>query len=232
MPTTRKHRQGHPNVAIAYLRASTEEQHLSPDAQRASIQYWASKEGVQVATWCSDLGVSGSTELEQRPGFLDALGALRTHKAGLLVITRRDRLARDPAVAALIERAVAQQGARIVSADGLANSDSAADNFLKTILDGAAAYERALIRARTKDALKTKRAMGYRAGTVPFGYQADEAGKLSPNPQEQVLLARIKGLRVEGLSLRKIVEVLFQEGRASRSGLPLSLTQVARLAKE
>jgi DNA invertase Pin-like site-specific DNA recombinase len=231
MANSRKHRSGNPKVATAYMRASTDDQTLSPEAQRASIQTWAMKEGIQVVEWHCDLGVSGSTELDQRPGLLAALGALRVHKAGLLVITRRDRLARDPAIAALIERAVVQQGARIVSADGLGNSGSAADSFLKTILDGAAAYERALIRARTKEALKTKRAQGYRAGTVPFGYTADESGKLFLNPQEQALMVRIKELRVAGYSLRKVVEALAKESSFSRAGKFLSLTQVARIAK-
>ena len=231
MIISRKHRAGLPKVAIAYIRASTEEQHLSPDAQRASIEAWATKDGVQVIAWHSDLGVSGNTELEQRPGLLEALAALRAHKAGLLAISRRDRLARDTTVAGLIERAVTRQGARIVSADGLANGDGPADQLLRTILDGAAQYEKALIRQRTKDALKTKRASGYRAGMVPFGYVADETGKLSPNEHEQLLVERIRELRSQGISLRGVVELLRQEGKSSRAEKPLSLTQVARIAK-
>lgn len=231
MPQPRKARAGSPNVSIAYIRVSTDEQKLGPEAQRSTIEAWAFKEDINIANWYTDLGVSGGTDLDQRPGLLSALGALRVHKAGLLVIAKRDRLARDPAVAALIERAVTQQGARIVSADGLANSGSAADNFLKTILDGAAAYERALIRARTKEAMKAKRAQGFRAGTVPFGYQADETGKLSPHEGEQAIIALTKQLRGEGYSLREIVEALAERGVVSRAGEPLQLTQVVRLVR-
>ena len=35
-------------TAVAYLRVSTDEQHLGPEAQRAAITAWASREGVSV----------------------------------------------------------------------------------------------------------------------------------------------------------------------------------------
>jgi site-specific DNA recombinase len=90
--------------------------------------------------------------------------SLRAHGAGTLVVAKRDRLARDVAVSALIERAVRESGARIVSADGVGNGDGAADAFLRAILDAAAAYERELIRARTRAAMAVKRAKSERSG--------------------------------------------------------------------
>jgi site-specific DNA recombinase len=90
--------------------------------------------------------------------------SLRAHGDGTLVVAKRDRLARDVAVSALIERAVRESGARIVSADGVGNGDGAADAFLRAILDAAAAYERELIRARTRAAMAVKRAKSERSG--------------------------------------------------------------------
>jgi len=46
-----------PRVAIAYLRASRNEQRLSREAQRTTIEAWAIHEGVRVAAWCIDHGV-------------------------------------------------------------------------------------------------------------------------------------------------------------------------------
>lgn len=231
MTQSRKARRGDPKKAVAYLRASTDEQLLSPDTQRTAITTWATREGVEVLSFHEDLDVSGGSDLDQRPGFLAALGALRTQKAGLLVIARRDRLARDVAIAALLERAVAQHGARLVSADGIANGTQAADALLRTILDGAAAYEKALIRQRTRDAMQALRAQGRRAGTVPYGYTADETGRLTPEPQEQAVLARIRELADLGYSQRALVAQLAADGVRSRAGTPLGLTQVARLVR-
>jgi DNA invertase Pin-like site-specific DNA recombinase len=91
----RKPVRGDPKIAVAYLRVSTEDQSLGPEAQSAAIVTWAQREGIRIARWCSDQGVSGAMEPEQRPAFMEAMGALREHNAGVLVVAKRDRLARD-----------------------------------------------------------------------------------------------------------------------------------------
>lgn len=224
-----RRRCGNPKLAIGYGRASLDDQRISPEAQRAAVDVWANASGVTVVSWHLDLGVSGAASLDARPGLAAALGELRATDAGVLVVTRRDRLARDVAVAAAIERAVGACGAKIISADGVGNGDSASDGFVRTILDAAAAYERGLIRARTRSALQAKIARGERAGTVPFGFDADAAGRLVPNAREQVVISRIRELRSLGQSIREIAAVCLTEGHASRSGRPLSPTQVHRV---
>ena len=216
-------------LAVAYLRASTSEQHLSPDAQRAVIDGWATRAGVSVVAVHEDLGVSGGSPLEDRPGLARALAELGQRRAGFFVVAKRDRLARDVAIALAIERAVARQGARIASADGTGNGETPADQFMRTVIDGAAAYERALIAARTKAALAAKRARGFRAGEVPFGFSATEDGRLVPSEREQAVLAEVGRLRAAGLSLRAVTASCAESGHRSRAGTPLGLTQVARL---
>ena len=46
-----------------------------------------------------DLGLSGGTPLEKRPGLLAAPDALRQQAAGILLVAKRDRLARDVMIA-------------------------------------------------------------------------------------------------------------------------------------
>jgi DNA invertase Pin-like site-specific DNA recombinase len=228
----RRARCGDPSLAIAYQRCSTEDQRLGPEAQRATIAAWAARSSVVVAEWFTDAGVSGGADVADRPGLMAALQALREHRAGVLVIAKRDRLARDVVVAGLIDRAVEATGAHVVSADGCGNGDGAADAFMRTILDGAAAYERALIRSRTKAALAVKRARGERAGAVPFGYRlADDSAHLEPEPGEQMVIARVRELRAAGISLRRIVADLAAAGIVGRTRRPLGLTQVARIAE-
>lgn len=223
------HTANSPRTAVAYLRASTDDQTLSADAQRAAIGAWASREGVTVVAWHVDQGVSGASDLADRPALAAALGDLRVHAAGLLVVAKRDRLARDVYVAAAIDRAVASSGARVVSADGTANGDTPADAFMRTILDAAAAYERALIRARTKAALNAKRAKGERAGNVPYGYSADASGRLVECPAERAVIAQVRALRAAGLSQRGIVAELARVGLVGRTGKPFALAQVQNL---
>jgi hypothetical protein len=113
------------SVAIAYVRASKREQRLSPEAQGAAIESWAARERVPVAEWYIDHGVRGITPLELRPALCGALSAVRQYRSTVLVVAKRDRIARDVVLAASIERAVAMEGARIVSASGEGNGDSA-----------------------------------------------------------------------------------------------------------
>ena len=224
-------RPGDPSRAVAYLRVSTEEQHLGPEAQRMAIARWAELAKVAVVSWRTDAGVSGAADVGDRPSLEDALDDLTAHGAGVLVVARRDRLARDVVIAATIERAAARCGAKVLSADGVGNGDSPADQFMRTILDGAAAYERALIRARTRAALKARRAQHKRAGEVPWGYGAEADGSLRDHPDERAVVERVVSLRAEGRSLRGIVKALGDDGARSREGTPLGLTQVARILR-
>jgi len=216
-------------TAVAYLRVSTDDQKLGLDAQRALVTAWVGREGVTVAAWFTD-ELSGGLDLADRPALLAALAALRAERAGVLVVAKRDRLARDVVSAALVERAAAAAGARVQSASGEGNGDSPADAFLRTVVDGAAQYERALIRGRTKAALAALRARGQRAGAVPYGFAADAAGKLSPDAGEGAVIAAVRDLRAAGTSLRGVVAELASRGRGGRAGTPIGLSQVARIA--
>ncbi len=227
---SKRARTGSLSVAVAYIRVSTEEQTLGPEAQRAAIETWATRQGVQVTSWHVDKGVSGGADIAERPALVAALGELRVVGAGVLVVAKRDRLARDVYVAGAIERAAEQSGARVACADGTANGDTPADAFMRSILDAAAAYERALIRARTKAALGAKKARGERAGTVPYGYRlAADGARLEADDAEQGVLAVVRELRAVGMSHRSIVAALAARGLVSRSGGAFGQTQAARM---
>jgi site-specific DNA recombinase len=227
---TRKRRAGDPGVAVAYVRVSTEDQRLGPEAQRAAVELWAAREGIRVAAWCVDQGVSGAKPVEARPALLSAIAALGEHGAGLLLVAKRDRIARDVVIAATAERLAADKGARLVSAAGEGNGDTPADQFMKTVIDGAAQYERGLIRARTKAALAAKKAKGERVGVIPFGYRvADDGARLEQDPHEQAVLATVFELRDAGLTQHSIVAELALRGVVSRRGRPLAQPQVCRL---
>jgi site-specific DNA recombinase len=219
--------------AIAYVRVSTADQQLGPEAQRASIEAWAAKAGITVVSWQLDHGISGGKDLGERPGLVAALGELRVLDAGVLLVARRDRLARDVYVSAMVQRAVERDGARVVCADGAGNGETPADAFMRTILDAAAAYERALIRARTKSALAVKKARGERIGAVPYGFKLGENGKsLQPDPNEQDVLAQLRALRVAGLSFRRIVREARDRGMLTRNSRPFSLQAVYAMASK
>jgi site-specific DNA recombinase len=222
---------GSPLVAVAYIRVSKDEQKLGPDAQRASIEAWAAREGVSVASWHVDAGVCSVTPVDERPALVDALAALRGHGAGVLAVAKRDRIARDPGLTASIEDAAAEAGAVVRSSAGEGNGSTPADEFMRGVIDSAARYERALIRARTTAALAVIRARGQKTGgSVPYGFRLDVDGRtLVAVEGEQATIARARVLAVEGLSLRTVAGQLAAEGHVSRKGSPFSAVQVARM---
>jgi DNA invertase Pin-like site-specific DNA recombinase len=222
--------RGNPRVAVAYLRASKNEQRLSRDAQRTTIEAWARREHIRVAVWCLDQGVRSVSPIPERPALRSAFLALREHEAGVLVVAKRDRIARDVVLAAGVERAATIAGARVVSASGEGNGDSPADAFIRTVIDGAAQYEHGLIRARTCAALAAKRAHGERVGSVPFGFAVHADGvRLVVNEREQSTIVRARELRVCGLSLRAVGARLAAEGHVSRTGRQFLAEQLVRM---
>lgn len=86
-------------------------------------------------------------------------------------------------------------------------------------------------RRLTKAALQAKISRGELAGAAPFGYCAAADGRtLVEHEGERAIIARVRELRAEGVALRVIVAALGRAGFVARSGKPLALTQVARIA--
>jgi DNA invertase Pin-like site-specific DNA recombinase len=101
---------------------------------------------------------------------------------------------------------------------------------MRSILDAAAAYERALIRARTKAALAAKKARGERAGTIAYGFRlAADGVKVEMEEAEQGVLSVVRELRCAGMSQSAIVSALAARGLVSRSGGAFNQTQVSRM---
>jgi DNA invertase Pin-like site-specific DNA recombinase len=213
--------------AIGYVRCSTSKQDLSPAAQCHAIERWASAEGASLIAVYVDVGVSGAAELDERPGLARALGSLRSHDASMLVVAKRDRLARDVVIAKAAEGIAARANARIVSADGMGNTNDEGGELTRDIFAVLAAHERRQIAARTRAALAVKRSRGERTGCIPFGMQlAADGVHVEPNASEQHTITRAKELSDTGLSLRAITAQLNEEGHTNRVGRPLAFQTV------
>jgi len=220
-----------PKLVVGYVRVSTDEQALGPSAQRSALDRWCEREGATLVAVMDDLGVSGAAPLEKRPGLLGAIAALSEHGAGVLLVAKRDRLARDPIISAMTEAAAARVGARVASAAGEGEGDDPASVLMRRMVDAFAEYERRVIRARTRAALAVKRSRGERVGEVPYGYQlGTDKGTVVEAAHEQRVVARVASLRREGLSIRAIASRLNREGVPAR-GRCWHPTSVARILR-
>jgi DNA invertase Pin-like site-specific DNA recombinase len=220
--------------AIGYCRVSTEQQRdsgLGLDAQRAAIEQTAARLQLPLLHVHTDAGLSGSLSIEERPALADALNALR--RGDVLIVAKRDRIARDAFVSVLIEREAAKKGARIVSAAGEGTeTDDPAAVFTRRILDAVAELERGLTAARTRAALRAKRARGERAGCEPYGFRVNGDGKtLHQFEPEQRIVTTIQECRAARYSLRDIAEELNRQGFATRAGSPWRFENVRGIVR-
>lgn len=205
--------------AVLYVRVSTDEQALGPEAQREAAARWCAARGVELVTVCEDLGVSGATPVERCPGLLEALRQLEAHAAGVLLVAKRDRLTREVVKGAVIEQLAARVGAEVISAAGEGEGTDPGAVLMRTMFDAFAQYERAIIGARTKNAMAVKKAKGERVGAIPYGYQLGADGKtLEAHEGEQAVVAVIRSLKAEGLSLAAIADELGARGLTPREG--------------
>ena len=237
-----KHADQVPNRGIGYLRLSPGERKSGQgadaagiDAQRTDIQRWADCNEVEIVAWFEDIdtcGQAGSLEtpLADRPGMMAALDTIGDLHAGMLIVQKRDRLARDVMLSAMIARLVEREGATIVAANGAGNGESPEAAMMRGIIDVFAQYELAMIRHRTKAALSAKRAKGERTGGIPYGCRlAPDGTHLEASAEESAVIERVRSWRSRGMSFGKIAEALESQGYLSRTGRRFQPVQIARM---
>ena len=217
---------------ISYCRVSTDEQAssgLGMEAQRAAVSAYANRSGLAVRAEFVDEGVSGSLPIERRAGLTAALAAVK--RGDILLVAKRDRLARDMYLTLTVEALLKKRGARLVSAAGEGtDTDDLGAMIQRTMFDLFGQVERELIRSRTRAAMAAKKARGERVGAVEYGFHlAADRVKLEPNPDEQKVIALVRELRRSGVPFRKIVARLNEMRVPSRKGTAWSLGQIQNI---
>lgn len=214
----RRAQAGDPGRVVGYVRVSTDRQDHGPVAQRNALETWCEARGALLVAVHEDIGASGGAALDKRPGLASAVDAVRQHGAGVFLAAKRDRIARDTVIAAVVGRLVERNGGRVLTADGVASADTPEGKLMATMIDAFAEYERMLIKMRTKAALAVKRQRGQRVGSIPYGYQLDHDGTtLIEHPDEQAVIQTLAELRSR-MSLRATVAYCRKHGISARNG--------------
>ena len=216
--------------AVAYYRVSTSKQGASGlgiEAQRAAIARFAEAEGFEIIAEHVEVETGkGADALDRRPVLAAALTEARKAKVPVLV-AKLDRLSRD---VHFISGLMAQRVPFIVAELGLD-----ADPFMLHLFAALSEKERALISARTRDALAAAKARG-----VKLGSPAIEKARASSIATNQAnadahaarVLPVIEAIRKTGAaSLRAIAaELTARKVETARGGI-WTAVQVSNIMK-
>lgn len=223
---------------VAYVRVSTAAQAVDGygvDAQREAILTWAAGRH-RIVAWHSDLGISGATDVGNRPGLSAALDGLRS--ADGLVVARLDRLARSLSIQEAVLAVVWRGGGRVFTADAgeilRDDPDDPMRTAMRQMVGMFAELDRRMVVKRLRDGRRAKAASGGRAtGSYPYGLGAEGKGRRKvtvPKVQEQAAVARVAELRAAGASYRQIAAMLDSEGFSPRRAQRWSAMSVRSIA--
>jgi DNA invertase Pin-like site-specific DNA recombinase len=208
--------------AFGYLRVSSTGQ-VEGDGfprQRADITRWAASNDVRIVRWFEEKGVSGKTELENRPALQDLLIALASNGVRTVCIEKLDRLARDLMIQETILAEFRKQGFEVISvAEPDLCSDDPSRTLVRQVFGAISQYERSMIVSKLRAARQRMRAKTGRCeGRKPFGAREGE----------QETIARMKEFEKEKLNYTQIADALNAEGLPTRTGSKWFPTTVSR----
>lgn len=220
-------------TALGYTRISKDDpkgKSVSLDYQRAEIEKYCIREGLNLVRIEEDDGISGKS-IKARPAVKRVLQAVDTQAVDAVVVFKSDRLSRDGIESLQIEKLFIRRGVDYLSVtEGSLTSESVDDEFMRYIRAGLNQRERKLIGFRTRQALQRKKERGERVGEIPFGFCLSSDGiHLEPCPEEQKTINRIHKLKSSGDSFRGIARELNRGGYRTKKGGAWNAQQVIRI---
>jgi DNA invertase Pin-like site-specific DNA recombinase len=225
--------------AVAYIRASTDKQSITLEAQELKIRQMAAVKDAEIIDVIIEAESGKSLE---RPGMTRLLEMVDLHEVDMVIVAKLDRITRSLSdIEELLKRFRKNNVALVSVADNI-DLDSATGRMVINFIVMISQWERETIGERTETALSHLKDQGLSySGSRPFGYTApvrtDEDRKnrfrhpLVECPREQAILARVKELRAAGASYDAIAFDLNEQGFRTRGGGPWVFQTVARIWK-
>lgn len=197
--------------AFAYIRVSGQGQRYGdgPVRQRSSIRAYAKANGYTIVKWFEDLGVSGTVEALDRPGWNELMKALHSNGTRVVIVERLDRLARTMRVQETAIGELQTAGFELISVHEPDLMSEDPDRvMIRQILGSVAQRDKSAIVIKLRAArMRKKAADGRCEGRKPYGFYEGESA----------VIERMKALRAEGLGFDRIAAQMNTEGLQTRT---------------
>lgn len=167
---------------FAYLRVSGKGQ-VDGDGfarQRAAIERFCESRGWVVGRWFEEPAVSGTTDYDDRPAFVEMLSAMGPGTTEIFVVECADRLARDLTVSELLIAEARKRNVTIWSAAGeleLTNCDDPTRVLIRQVLGALAQWDKSNLVRKLRAARDRKSTTAGRRieGPKPYEMRSAEA---------------------------------------------------------
>lgn len=217
--------------AVSYLRCSGLGQVDGDtwDRQEAAVAKYAKAHGLEVVDQFRDAGVSGTKDLENRPGLAALLDRVESNGVRIVLVENATRLARDLMVSEVILQQLSDVGCMVIAADSgtdlTADTDDPTRRLIRQVLGAVAEFDRRVTVLKLRAARERIRRRGQRCeGRKPFGSRPGEAQAV-----ERIRELHRKPHGRDRRSLQEICDILNQERVPTRTGKPWSRQVLHRI---
>ena len=175
--------------AIVYIRQSTPGQ-LTANHESQRRQYGLANRARElgfreVETIDQDLGRSGSGKVD-RPGFQKLVATVCSGTVGAVFAIEASRLARNGREWHHLIELCALSGVLVIDFDGVYNPRELNDMLLLGVKGTLSAFELALLRQRSQEAIRSKAARGELRFCLPIGFCWTRDGRIEMDPDRRI----------------------------------------------
>jgi len=216
--------------AVAYIRASTEEQQATLSAQAQRCQHYCAFKELELVREFVDSGTSATVPFAHRQSAVELLTFCREHEIRQIIVSKLDRAFRDTVDCLLTVAKLQEHGYGLHILDVDLDTTTANGQFFVTIMAAMAQWELKRRAERQKEALAVMRSQGLRLGQEPYGWTAHQdpslgvtcrenvRAKLAPHEEEQSTLIDIFHWRANGMGCGVIARRLNEDGISTKTG--------------
>ena len=204
------------NLAVGYVRCSTEMQDDSVPQQKHAIQEWAEKNGFNVINWYVDEGRSG-TSFEKRPGFMQLVQDVEAYplfKTVLVYDESRWGRPNNPRENTYWKVHFQRFNVQVRVINSQSRNENDIGSFVVEVVESAEAseYSKKLSRATLRGAFANSEKGFSSGGFAPYGYKRVAIDKITGKRRDLGILHDQEGNEHDEPSNKKQEKVVWELG--------------------